>query len=330
MNSKEKGLPMIYYIGITKDNHLEKGDSINNIDFSIYKWFWVDFSEPTDEEINHLSETFHFHPLAIEDCVQEELQRPKLDYFNHYTFFVTHTIREEKDKLIKEELDFFVGDAFIITFHKEPSVEITKVWNQLVSQVSLEHWDSYYVFYELLDKIVDNYFPIVYKIEDELAKIIVHTNHESMNHLMDDLFETRNMLLEMLHSVNPMRDLLYRMLNSHHLNLNRIEERKEYFSNIHDHLLKLSEMVMSNREVTADIRDSYISMNSHQTNNVMKLLTIITSIFAPLTFIVGIYGMNFKEMPGLSWKYGYHMTLIVMLFIGLAMLFWFKRKGWFR
>ncbi|MFC5542778.1 MAG: magnesium/cobalt transporter CorA [Bacilli bacterium] len=316
---------MIYYIGITKEGHLEKGDSLNQILFSGFKWFWVDFSEPTEEEIRYLSDTFHFHPLAIEDCVQD-LQRPKLDYFNHYTFFITHTLREENGELIKEELDFFVGETFIVTFHKQPSVEVIKVWNELIAATSVQQWDPYYVFYEILDKIVDNYFPIVYKIEDELAKIIMQqTGIQPMN----DLMETRNMLLKLLHSVNPMRDLLYRMLNSHHLNLNQIDERREYFSNIHDHLLKLSEMVMSNREVTADIRDSYISLNAHQTNNVMKVLTIITSIFAPLTFIAGIYGMNFRNIPELSWKYGYFATLFVMFLIGASMLLWFKRKGWF-
>src|SRR5690554_1492096 len=319
---------MIQYIGITNDNHLEKGDMVGNLDVTSYKWYWVDFSEPTEEEIKHLSDTFHFHPLAIEDCVQE-FQRPKLDYFKHYTFFVTHAVREEKGELIKDEIDFFLGENFIISFHKNPSVEVTKVWNDLINQTSLENWDPYLVFYELLDKIVDNYFPIIYKIEDELAKMINNTDNQSMADLMDDLFETRNMLMRMLHSVNPMRDLLYRMLNSHHLNLNRIGERREYYSDVHDHLLKLSEMVMSNREVTADIRDSYISLNSHQTNNVMKVLTIITSIFAPLTFIAGIYGMNFRNIPELSWKYGYFATLFVMFLIGASMLLWFKRKGWF-
>lgn len=320
---------MIQYIGITNDNHLEKGDLISNLDITAYKWYWIDFNEPTEEEIQHLSNTFHFHPLAIEDCVQE-IQRPKLDYYNHYTFFVTHGVREEKGELIKEEIDFFVADHFIISYHKNPSVEITKVWSDLISQSSLENWDPYYVFYELLDKIVDNYFPIIYKIEDELAKMISNTEKQPMSELMDELFETRNMLMRLLHSVNPMRDLLYRMLNSHHLNLNRVGERREYYSDVHDHLLKLSEMVMSNREVTADIRDSYISLNSHQTNNVMKLLTIITSIFAPLTFIAGIYGMNFKNIPELTWEYGYYISLIVMAIIGISMLLWFKRKGWFK
>lgn len=87
---------------------------------------------------------------------------------------------------------------------------------------------------------------------------------------------------------------------------------------------------MSNRELTADIRDSYLSLNSHQTNNVMKVLTIITSMFAPLTFIAGIYGMNFEYMPELTWRYGYFLSLILMFVVGGLMLVWFKRKGWFK
>ena len=209
-----------------------------------------------------------------------------------------------------------------------PSKEVNQVWDRLLSQKNIEKWDTFYVFYQILDKIVDNYFPIIYKIEDDLDKIEDNTHNKSMNLLMTELFDTRYMLLNLMHTVNPMRDLLYRMLNSHHLS--GIRKRREYFSDIYDHLLKLSEMVMSNREVTADIRDSYLSLNSHQTNNVMKVLTIITSIFAPLTFIAGIYGMNFENMPELTWKYGYFLTLGFMGIIGVSMYIWFKRKGWFK
>lgn len=318
---------MINFIGITHENQFNIISSINNADLSLYKWYWVDFSEPTVEEMRHLSDTFHFHPLAIEDCVQE-FQRPKLDYYSDYSFYVTHIVRAEKKEIIKDELDFFVGENFIVTFHKIPSIEVTKVWNNLSAQEKVGKWDPFYVFYEIFDKIVDNYFPLIYRIEDELEKMIENTQKKSMNHLMNDLFETRNMLLNLLHTVNPMRDLLYRMLNSHHLNLNRIAERRAYFSDIYDHLLKLSEMVMTNREVTADIRDSYLSLNSHQTNNVMRLLTIITSIFAPLTFIAGIYGMNFENIPELTWKYGYFLALGFMGIIGISMFLWFKQKGW--
>ncbi|PAD67547.1 magnesium and cobalt transport protein CorA [Bacillus sp. 7586-K] len=318
---------MINFIGVTNENTLEKEIALTNINFSKYKWFWVDFNEPTDGEINHLADTFHFHPLAIEDCVQR-LQRPKLDYYDNHTFYVTHIVREVDKEIVKEELDFFVGANFVVTFHRSPSNEVSQVWDRLLAQHNIDRWDTFYVFYQILDKIVDNYFPLIYKIEDELDKIEDNTQNKSMNALLNELFDIRYLLLNLRHTINPMRDLLYRMLNSQHLI--EIRDRREYFSNIYDHLLKLTEMVMSNREVTADIRDSYLSLNSHQTNNVMKVLTIITSIFAPLTFIAGIYGMNFENMPELTWKYGYFICLGLMGLSGVSMFLWFKRKGWFK
>lgn len=325
---KVKGLLLvIQIIGVTIDNRLHLNVSINDIDLSAYKWYWVDFNGPTEEEINKLIDVFHFHPLAVEDCVHR-LQRPKLDYYENHAFYVTHILRKEEKELIKEELDFFVGDNFIVTFHLSPALEVSQVWSTLLSHRKIEKWDTYYVFYQILDKIVDNYFPLLYSLEDDLDKIEDNTQNKSMNDLMEELFDARYWLLNLRHTVHPMRDLLYRMLNSHHLK--GISARREYFSDIYDHLLKLSEMVMSNREITADIRDSYLSLNSHQTNNVMKVLTIITSIFSPLTFIAGIYGMNFENMPELSWRYGYLFSLLFMTSMGIVMILWFKRKGWFK
>ncbi len=318
---------MIKVIGITHDNKLEAGIPLDEVDFSRYQWFWADFDQPTDDEVQQLAYTFKFHPLAIEDCIHR-LQRPKLDYYDDHTFFVTHNVKEEEGELVKEELDFFVGNHFIVTFHWHPSKEISQVWDRLLAYQNLDKWNSFFVFYEVLDKIVDNYFPLVYQIEESLAKIEDNTQKKSMDLLMTELFESRSLLLSLRQTVNPMRDLLYRMLNSHHLN--EIQDRREYFSDIYDHLLKLSEMVMSNRELTADIRDSYLSLNSHQTNNVMKVLTIITSIFAPLTLIAGIYGMNFETMPELTWQYGYFLILGIMGVIAVAMFSWFRRLGWFK
>lgn len=323
----EEIIYMIKFTGITNENKIETNTHINDINFAAYKWFWVDFNEPTDEEIKHLSTTFDFHPLAIEDCVQK-LQRPKLDYYEDHTFYVINSLRDVERKIVRDELNFFVGENFIVSFHLIPAKEITQVWDRLLAGKDTEKWDTYYVFYQILDEIVDNYFPLIYKIEDELDRMENNTQHKSMNDLMNELFGIRKMLLNLLHTVNPMRDLLYRMLNSHHLN--DIRDRREYFSDIYDHLLKLAEMVMSNREVTADIRDSYLSLNSYQTNNVMNILTIVTSIFAPLTLIAGIYGMNFENMPELTWEYGYFLSLGLMGIIGVLMYLWFKSKGWFK
>lgn len=314
---------MIKVIGITDENKLETDISINNANLDQYKWFWVDFDEPTAEEVKHLTDIFHFHPLAIEDCVQT-LQRPKLDYYDDYTFYVTHKVSETDEEIIKEELDSFVGDNFIVTFHLSASKEVDQIRNRLLYCKNIEEWDSYYILYEILDKIVDNYFPLINKIEDELLEIEDVIQNDSTDDVIDHLFDIRHRLLIFRQTVNPMRDLLYRMLNSRHLG--GIKSRREYFSDIHDNLLKVTELITSNREVTTDMRDSYLSMVSHQSNNLMKTLTIMTSIFSPLTLISGIYGMNFDHMPILRWEYGYYAVMGLMLIIGVLMFLWIKRK----
>ncbi len=109
-----------------------------------------------------------------------------------------------------------------------------------------------------------------------------------------------------------------------------MKQHAAYFQDIHDHLLKLSDMVEANRDLTSDIRDSFISINSYRMNTIMKTLTVITTIFMPLTFIAGIYGMNFRYMPELEWSFGYFAVLFIMFSIGLGMFWWFKVKGWFK
>lgn len=161
-------------------------------------------------------------------------------------------------------------------------------------------------------------------MEDTLNEIDQNSKRRTMEALLEVLFDTRQDLLSLRHAITPMRDLVYRIINSQRLT--GTKDRIEYYSDIHDHLLKLTEMIEANRELTMDIRDSYISINSHQTNHVMKVLTVITTIFMPLTFIAGIYGMNFQNMPELYLKYGYFMILFLMILVGLGMSLWFKKK----
>lgn len=298
--------------------------SIEDACFEDYSWYWIDFNQPTDEEIKKLDTILHFHLLAIEDCIQGQ-QRAKMDYYDDFSLIITHTIGPTD--FDQYEIDFFIGDNFIVTFHKYDLVEINAVWNRLLKQKNVQDWDEYRVFYEIFDKVVDNFFPIIYELEDSINDIVENPNDVSMNILLDELFDLRERLLKLRHAIHPMRDLLYRILNSHHLY--QIHERRAYFADIYDHLLKLSEMVNSNREITNDIRDNFISLNSYQQNKVIQILTVITSIFAPLTFIAGIYGMNFVHMPELEWRYGYFIILGIMFFITLLMIMYFKRKGWF-
>lgn len=318
---------MIRIQAVNKKNELKQDITLERLkaEWESYKWFWVDFDQPTEEETAELDKTFHFHPLAIEDCVVK-LQRPKMDYYEDCSFFVTHSLNHINED--KQEINFFIGSNYIVSYHHELSREMNDVWERLSLSKKISKWDPYLVMYHIIDKIVDNYFPIVYQLEDRLSLIEDNPNDETMEELLEKLFDIRHHLLQIRYTVIPMRDLIYRVINSHRLK--GVKERYEYFADIHDHLLKLTEMIDGNRELTNDIRDSYLSINSHQTNRVMRVLTVITTIFMPLTFIAGIYGMNFENMPELSWKYGYIETLLLMFIIALGMFWWFKKKGWFR
>jgi magnesium transporter len=249
-----------------------------------------------------------------------------LDYYEDHTFFVVQALNAAT--FSREEVDFFLGENYIVSFHYQTSSEIDEVWERFSQTKNVPYWNPSLILYHILDKMVDNYFPPVYQIEDTLNELDENSQGRTMEVLLEDLFDTRHHLLSLRHTVNPMRDLVYRIINSQRLP--DILARKEYFSDIHDHLLKLSEMIEANRELTTDIRDSYISLNSHQTNHVMKVMTLFTTIFMPLTFIAGVYGMNFKYMPELNFKYGYYITLAIMFTVGIGMSLWFRKKGWFK
>ncbi|MEK5148904.1 MULTISPECIES: magnesium/cobalt transporter CorA [Psychrobacillus] len=315
---------MIHTIGITTDHEIVNDFPIEDIKRRKFEWYWIDIAEPTKEEEHLLSSFFRFHPLAIEDCLQR-LQRPKVDYYDGYNFFVLHSFNEET--LEAEELDIFVGQDYVVSFHFHPMHEMEQARERI--RQNSQGWDrgAIHATYNIIDKVVDAYFPIVYKIEGYLNAVEDKLSYDMRHFSMDSVFDLRGDLLRLRRTVIPMRDLLYRILNSERMNLQQTEHT--YFADIYDHLIRLTEMIESNRELTADIRDSHMSINSSRMNRIMMILTIVSTVFIPLTFIVGVYGMNFANMPELEWKYSYFVVLGAMVLIAFSMLSWFKYKGWF-
>ncbi|MDR9857337.1 magnesium/cobalt transporter CorA [Paenibacillus sp. VCA1] len=293
-----------------------------------YAWMWVDFNAPTEEESALLTTYFHFHPLAVEDCLHV-LQRPKLDNYEDLQFFVLHAI--DPETLQVEEVDLFLGQDLLVSFHSKELEEVDEAWKEIIQHAhDRKIWSRGPVScaYNVMDKLVDKYFPGVFTIEDELAELENRGSRESVDELMRQVFELRGRLLKLRRTVVPMRDLLYRVVNSQHVQSST--EHKVYFGDIYDHLLKLTDMIEADREMTADLRDSYISLNSNRMNAIMKTLTVITTVFMPLTLIAGIYGMNFTNMPELGWKYGYPAVLVLMFALAVGMVLWFQRRGWFK
>jgi magnesium transporter len=316
---------LLRIMAVTEDRELLEDIPLQTLMDKNIKWFWVDFDCPTETEVQLLDSYFHFHPLAIEDCMHL-LQRPKVDHYEDTHFFVVHSLHPET--LIAEEINFFLGPRGIVTFHLASSQEIDEAWRRILDPSIRDGKDHNYVSYLIMDQLVDNYFPTLYRIEDQLNELEVEGEMKvNIQVMTEQIYDIRADLLRLRRSVLPMRDLLYRIMSSD--KIPGVKEQHAYFTDIHDHLLKLTEMIESNREMTADLRDSYDSLRSNRMNAIMKTLTVITTIFMPLTFIAGVYGMNFTYMPELNWSWGYFIVMGVMLSLGFGMYLWFKRKGWF-
>lgn len=319
---------MIRTMAVTHKGEVLTGLPLQSIAISDYAWIWADFAVPTAEETLLLDTYFHFHPLAIEDCMHI-LQRPKLDHYEDVQFFVLHALNDRT--LEAEEVDLFLSKSFLVSYHHQEKPEMEEAWERVGAEIhSRKGWSGGPVAaaYTVMDKLVDKYFPSLYSLEDELADLESMGSRESVEELMSQVFNVRGRLLKLRRTIVPMRDLMYRIVNSQHVQSNG--EERVYFGDIYDHLLKLTDMIEADREMTADLRDSYISLNSNRMNSIMKTLTVITTVFMPLTLIAGIYGMNFRVMPELNWAYGYPVILLLMLVLGAGMFRWFRRSGWFK
>ena len=311
-------------MAITKDLKPVYDLPLTDLSSNNILWYWMDFNNPTEEESSLLKTHFHFHHLSIEDCVFS-FNSPKLDYYDDYNYFVLNALDEFT--LDPIEVSLFVADKYIVSYHSAELKEIDEAWARVKTNEKNLCTGPSHIAHQIFDNIVDYYFPIINKIDEQLNKMEVHGMKKPIHKLMDEVFEIRSDLLKLRRVINSMRDLLYRILNSERLE--GFNEHRLYFSDIHDHLIKLSDMVTSNREITSDMRDNYLSMNSTRMNKHMMVLTVMTSIFIPLTFVAGVYGMNFKHMPELEWEYGYFIVLLLMSVIAIEMFLWFKRKGWF-
>ena len=312
---------MIHTFALTQDNTLKQGVEINLVNSPEYKFFWVDLDQPTEQEIRLLTDFFHFHHLAVEDCLHF-IQRPNMSFYDNVLFFVLHSLNESSLKC--EEVDVFVGENYVVSFHLQKEPAMKEVIGKVSSIKDINKMGPLFILHTIIDELVDHYFPIMHQIEDKLNAF--EENEARSRKVIDEVYDIRGDLIRLRKTIIPMRDLLYRIMNS-----DRIQETgqyQHYFADIYDHLMKLTDMLNANQEITADMRENFMSVQSYKMNSIMMTLTVFTTVFMPLTFIVGVYGMNFENMPELHWKYGYFVILGLMGLIAIGMIVWFYRKGW--
>ncbi|MCD6330191.1 MAG: magnesium/cobalt transporter CorA [Candidatus Cloacimonetes bacterium] len=290
---------------------------------------WINVDGVHDAEVmENFGKYFGFHPLLLEDIMNTE-QRPKVEDFGDYMYFVLKMLyRNKNDSISAEQVSIILGKDYVISFQERSGDVFDSIRKRIRNKKGrIRNFHADYLMYALIDSIIDHYFVIletvsesVEKLEDEVVKAPT-TNTLQLIHRM------KRMMMYLRKSVWPLREVINAM---HHSESELIDESiNVYLRDVYDHTIQVIDTIESYRDMVSGLLDIYLSSISNRMNEVMKVLTIIATIFIPLTFIAGIYGMNFAFMPELQWKWGYFVTLGVMLGVFIGMLLYFKRKKWF-
>ena len=293
---------------------------------------WVNLQSPTpDESTAILQDLFHFHPLAIEDALSEGYQTPKVDEYSGYLFIIMHAIHAHTQfhQIDTVEVNFFLGDNYLVTlFHEQELPPLLNVWTRLERDERLLENGSDFLCHAILDSIVDDYLPVLDNLDDELEVLedqVVATPSAAM---LENLLEIKHSLVFLRRVISPQREVMNRLSRDDLPMIDR--QSRIYFRDIYDHLVRFQDTIESLRDIVSGSMDIYLNSTSLRMNEIMKALTIVATIFLPLSFVAGVYGMNFtNNLPQYDWKYGIEFFWFVCLLITFGMLYYFKRKDWF-
>ena len=293
---------------------------------------WVDMENPSLEETNRiLNGVFNFHPLAVEDTTNSILL-PKINDYRRYLYIVIHSIHPGKElvDLVSSELDIFLGPNFLITVHERESSSINGLWADKEHHVDEGiSRGPVLLFYEIVESQVDRISRLLDNFEVELERLgdtIFQKGDISKESLLDDLLTAQSSALRLIRVLRPQRDLMNTLSLTDYSVVPA--PARPYFSDIHDHLNRMVGLVESMRELAHSTIEIYMALSNHRMNQIIKLLTIISTIFLPLSFIAGIYGMNFQFMPELGSPWGYPLVWLAFVSVAGLMLSFFRRRGW--
>lgn len=293
---------------------------------------WLNFHSISNHcEIEKLCETLHIDKISIEDIFIEK-HRPKLEEYPNYLFFsVRSALPDEKNVFIleQEQISFILGKHYLISFQNKSSdhfVDVRERIEKKRGQTRIKGSD--FLLFRMLEAIIDNYFEVLENITDTISELETRLVHNPTSETLKLIELQKRKLTELRKIVIPLREATSQLEKSQ---TTLIEpENHYYFSDLREHCLSVLEEIYSNKQILDGMTNLYYAIQGQRMNEIMKFLTIVSSIFIPLTFIVGVYGMNFKNMPELDTKYGYFITLGSMLLLVFGLILYFKRKGWLK
>ena len=280
------------------------------------------------ETIEKIGKNFELHPLILEDILNTG-QRPKCEDYEKCLFMVLKmlTFNNESNSIQSEQVSLVLGQNFVISFQEA----VGDVFEQIRDRIRnakgrIRKVSADYLAYALIDAIVDNYFLILEKMGEQIESMEEELIAEPSDKIVRKIHALKRELIFLRKSVWPLRELISSLKKTESSLIT--DTTQPYLRDVYDHTIQVIDTVESFRDMVSGMLDIYLSSISNRMNAVMKVLTIIATIFIPLTFIAGIYGMNFKGMPELEWKWGYPIVLIVMAVVGISMLIYFKRRKW--
>ncbi len=295
---------------------------------------WLDLMGDTPERIAEATDillnTFHFHPLTIEDCIEERNQ-PKVEPFPDHLYFIVHGIRTGEtgpEKFVTKELDGYLGANYVVTFHLEHFSSIIAVKQQLRATPFACTRGAAYLLHQILDNIVDQYMPVVEEFDQSITDLEdrVFEAGNGSRAVLEDIMELRRSVARLRRISARQREVLYRISHGEFQQIP--PDVLPFYRDVHDHLLRVTDLTESYRDLVGGLSDIHLSIIANRTNDVMKTLAIVSAIILPLSLIAGIYGMNFENMPELAWPWAYFATLGLMFTIAAVLLLIFWRKGW--
>jgi magnesium transporter len=293
---------------------------------------WLNFHGLKDREsIEIFCKNLGVEKLNIEN-IYSPSRRPKVEEFSNYMFFSIKSALpsdQAENLLFQENISFVLSKNYLISFQDQSSDHFTDVRDRIEkARGKVRSKKADFLMFRLLEAIIDNYFEVIENISDKIAELDSIVLKKSQRNILKEIEIEKRKLIELRKITQPMRDITYQLEMN---DANFIEKsNKMYFKNLKDACLTVLDEIDANKQILDGMANLYYASQGQRMNEIMKVLTIVSSIFIPLTFIVGVYGMNFKYMPELDYKYGYYSVVGVLIFIALFLMSYFIRRGWLK
>jgi len=296
-------------------------------DTPIVTWINIDGIHQVDI-IEKIGKYFELHPLIMEDICNTD-QRPKMEDFGHYIFVVLKMLYydEEEHEIKGEQVSLILGENFVISFQEREGDIFNPIRERIKNAKGrIRKMGADYLAYALLDAIVDNYFTILEKLGERIEEMEERLVSDPKPETLQEIHRLKREMIFLRKSVWPLREVINSLERGESSLIHKTS--RIYLRDVYDHTIQVIDTVETFRDMLSGMHDTYLSSISNRMNEIMKVLTIIATIFIPLTFIAGVYGMNFKFMPELEWRWAYFLVWVVIAVVAISMIVFFKRRKW--